>query len=115
MPRWFSSSAAADATPAPLPPPPPPSAEELDKLRKRIDQVSPGAFAALLASQEPGLVSGSSTFDDATLTRWLVAEERDIERAAQRLAAHAEWRSALLPAGWTPDKGKERGGGVLFF
>ena len=50
-------------------------------------------------------------FDDDTLTRWLVAEERDVERAAQRLAAHAEWRSALLPAGWTPDKGEE---GVFF-
>ena len=121
MPRWFGSSASSAAAaaasdnglpPAPAavapPPSPPPSREELDELRKRVEEVAPRAFASLLASQEPGLSAaenGNSGFDDATLTRWLVAEERDVERAAQRLAAHAEWRSALLPAGWTPDKG----------
>ena len=118
MPRWFGSSpsaAAADNAPAvpavavaapppPPPPPPPPSREELDKLRKRVEEVAPRAYASLLASQEPGLPEGGG-FDDDTLARWLVAEERDVERAAQRLAAHTEWRSALLPAGWTPDKG----------
>lgn len=128
MPRWFGSSAssasaaAADAAALPAapaaaaPPPalaPPPSREELDKLRKRVEEVAPRAFATLLASQEPGLSAASSengggSFDDDTLTRWLVAEERDVERAAKRLAAHTEWRGALLPAGWTPDKGETK-------
>lgn len=105
MPRWFRSSTSAAAEAPPVPASSPPS-EELEKLRKRVEEVAPRAFASLLASQEPGLSAGSKNgFDDDTLTRWLVAEERDVERAAQRLAAHAEWRSALLPAGWTPDKG----------
>lgn len=117
MPRWFGSSAAAsdDAAATPAPSSSPPSRDELEKLRKRVDEVSPRAFSSLLASQEPGLSPEATTFDDDTLTRWLVAEERDVERAAQRLAAHAEWRSALLPAGWTPDKGEKEKGGSVFF
>lgn len=70
----------------------------------------PTIHARLVASGEVGLAT--EKWDDATLTRWLVAENGDVAKAAARLAKHAAWRAALLPDGWTVEKGERKKRGV---
>ena len=84
-----------------------PTPADLRALAAAVDAAHPTAHARLLKSGEPGL--GAISWDDRTLMRWLVAEEGSVERAAARLGAHAEWRAALLPDGWTLDKGEMDG------
>jgi hypothetical protein len=83
-------------------PPYVPTPAELATLRAALE-ADPSIHARLVRSGEPGL--DAAGWDDGTLTRWLVAEAGDGKAAAARLAGHAAWRAAILPDGWTAEKG----------
>lgn len=72
-------------------------AQQLAELRQRVLQ-DENIGSQLRAGGEPGML-GSSGVDDQTLLRWLKAEKYCVNKAEQRLRAHATWRQEYVPLG----------------